>query len=169
MKRIIVIGCPGSGKSVFSRRLAEITGFPLIHLDMIYWKPDKTRLSREEFDDILHRESAGESWIMDGNYARTMEYRLRKCDGVIFMDYPTEVCLQGLRDRAGKNRPDMPWTSEQDDPEFVEYVSRFSKEQRPHILELLDRYSRKQIITLHSRREADELLDYWHRTYKKHS
>ena len=42
MKRIIVIGCPGSGKSTLSRKLHKITGIPLFHLDMMYWNADRT-------------------------------------------------------------------------------------------------------------------------------
>lgn len=50
MNRIMVIGCPGSGKSTFARGLRDITGLPLYYLYMIWHKSDKTNISREEFD-----------------------------------------------------------------------------------------------------------------------
>lgn len=48
-KKIAVIGCPGSGKTTFSKQLATITKLPLYQLDLIYWKCDATHLSRPEF------------------------------------------------------------------------------------------------------------------------
>ena len=76
MKRVIVIGCSGSGKSTFSRKLQEKTGLPLHYLDMIFHKPDKTTLSREEFDRLLMQILREDEWIIDGNYQRTMALRL---------------------------------------------------------------------------------------------
>ena len=67
MKRIIVIGCPGSGKSTFSRALHSITGIPLYHLDMLYWNPDKTIVEKTVFLQRLSRVLREESWIIDGN------------------------------------------------------------------------------------------------------
>ena len=53
MRKIIVIGCPGSGKSTFSKALHRITGIPLIHLDMLYWNPDRTTVERPVFLERL--------------------------------------------------------------------------------------------------------------------
>ena len=53
MLKIIVIGCPGAGKSTFARKLKNITNLPLYHLDMIWHKPNKTNISRKEFDKEL--------------------------------------------------------------------------------------------------------------------
>ena len=35
MKRAIVIGCPGAGRSTFARKLAAKTGLPLYYLDIV--------------------------------------------------------------------------------------------------------------------------------------
>ena len=51
--RIIVLGCSGSGKSTLARELHRLTGLPLIHLDNVWWKEDRTHISREEFDGRL--------------------------------------------------------------------------------------------------------------------
>ena len=79
MKKVIVIGCPGSGKTTFSQRLSEKTGLPLFHLDAIWHKPDKTHITREEFDARLSDIFARDLWIIDGNYQRTLERRLLAC------------------------------------------------------------------------------------------
>ena len=55
MKKIMVIGCPGAGKSTFSRALRDKMGLPLFHLDILFWNSDKTNVSREEFDQKLSR------------------------------------------------------------------------------------------------------------------
>ena len=51
--KILVIGSPGSGKSTFSRKLRDKIGLPLYYLDMIYHKPDRTTVTREEFDEKI--------------------------------------------------------------------------------------------------------------------
>lgn len=109
MKKIMVIGCPGSGKSTFSRELSKQTGIPLYHLDMMYWNPDKTIVDKSVFRERLAKAISQEKWIIDGNYGSTLELRMEACDTVIFLDYPLEVCLEGIQMRKGKPRPDMPW------------------------------------------------------------
>ena len=86
MKKIIVIGCPGSGKSHFSRELNAKTGIPLYHLDMMYWNIDKTSVEKSVFLDRLDSVMQKEKWIIDGNYASTMEMRISNSDTVIFLD-----------------------------------------------------------------------------------
>lgn len=87
MKKIIIIGCPGSGKSTFARKLSDITNIPLYHLDMIWHKPDKTTLTKEEFDEQLRDLLQKSEWIIDGNYQRTLEVRIKECDTIFFAGY----------------------------------------------------------------------------------
>ena len=77
--KIIILGCCGSGKSTLSRKLSDRTGLPLYHLDMIWWRPDETHIPREEFDRKLGEILAGERWIVEGDYRRTYEPRIRAC------------------------------------------------------------------------------------------
>ena len=101
MKKVIVIGSPGAGKSTFSRKLRAVTGLPLYHLDMIWHKPDRTNISREELVQEQKKIMENQSWIIDGNYLSTMELRLENCDTIFLLDYPLEVCLAGAKARIG--------------------------------------------------------------------
>lgn len=158
MKRIIVIGCPGSGKSTFSRTLRDITGIPLYHLDRIFWKKDRSTISKHEFDRKLSEIMNRESWIIDGNYSRTIEMRLEKCDTVFFLDYPVDICLQGVRSRIGQKRSDIPWVETDTDAEFLEFVENFSKTERPKILERLSGHPDVVVYRFTSRAQADQFL-----------
>lgn len=159
MKKIIVIGCPGSGKSTFSRALHKITNIPLFHLDMLNWNADKTTVEKSVFLERLSDTLQKESWIIDGNYGSTMELRLQACDTVFFLDYPLSVCLEGIRQRKGKPRSDMPWMEPmEDDAEFIHFIENYSTDSRPQVLELLKKYKNKNIITFQNRDEAEAFL-----------
>lgn len=158
-KRVAVIGCPGGGKSTFSRALRDRVGLPLYHLDALYWRDDRTHLSREEFYPLMREIIAREEWIMDGNYNSTLEWRISACDLLIFLDYPAEVCLEGVRARRGQKRSDMPWVEEGDDQEFLEFIRAFETESRPRILELIGGYPDKAVVVFRTREEADRYLD----------
>lgn len=156
--RIIVLGCPGSGKSTFARALAARTGLPLIHLDSVWWRADGSHISRDEFDRALAELLAGEKWIMDGDYSRTYEVRLRAADTVIFLDYPEDVCMAGIVGRVGEERPDMPWTESALDPELVAMVKNYARDNRPVLLDLLRRYADRQVLVFTDRTRADRWL-----------
>ena len=161
MKRVIIIGCPGSGKSTFARALHDKTGLPLYPLDLLYWNSDRTTVPREAFcrrlDEILQQDA----WILDGNYGATMEKRLKACDTVFFLDLPLSVCLQGIASRKGKSRPDLPWIEPigEEDNEFVSFVRSYRESARPTVLSLLDRYPEKQTVIFTSHKELERFLN----------
>ena len=160
MNKVIVIGCPGSGKTTFAEKLNKITGLPLYYLDAIWHKPDKTHIPREEFDRRIVEIFSEPYWIIDGNYKRTIEMRMKECDTVFLFDLPTEVCLQGVRDRIGKERYDLPWLEKELDDEFRQFIEVFPNDTLPYIYKLIEKYkSEKQIVIFNSRKEADEYLE----------
>ena len=158
-QKAIIIGSPGSGKSTFARALRDLTDLPLFHLDMLYWNADKTTVEKSVFLERLSDTLQKESWIIDGNYSSTMELRLQACDTVFFLDYPLSVCLEGIRQRKGKPRSDMPWIEPmEDDAEFIRFIENYSTDSRPQVLELLKKYKNKNIITFQNRDEAEAFL-----------
>lgn len=159
MKRILILGCPGSGKSTFAQALQSCTGLPLIHLDNLWWNPDRSHVTRDAFDEKLaFVMRATDAWILDGDYSRTYEVRMKACDTVFFLDYGEAECMAGIRARVGKTRPDMPWTEDVLDPELVEEVQTYRQVQRPAVMELLRQYPEKERFIFHTRPEAEQWL-----------
>ena len=159
MKRVLVIGCPGSGKSTFAKALHKTTGLPLFHLDLMYWNADKSTVEKSVFLDRLSKALQRDEWIIDGNYHSTMERRIAACDTVIFLDYPLEICLDGIKARKGKPRSDMPWVEDgEDDAEFMAFIKNYRTQSRPRVMELLRQYSHKNIVIFSDRTQAETFL-----------
>ena len=160
MNKVIIIGPSGAGKSYFSTKLASITNLPLYHLDNIFWKEDRTHISREEFDKTLLEILEKDSWIIDGDYSRTYELRMKYADTIYFLDFPLEVALAGVESRIGKSRDDIPWKEDIFDPEFNQWIIDWYKDKLPIVRELLKQYKNsKNIIVFKSREEMDSYIE----------
>lgn len=158
MKKVIIIGCPGAGKSTFARKLSAKTGLPLHYLDMIWHKADRTNVTPEEFDATLAGIIENDRWIIDGNYLRTMPMRLENADTVFFFELPIDICLAGAIERLGKDRPDMPWKDYKLDEEFRQWILDFPDSQLPVINRLLESFE-GNVIRFTSRKEADNYIE----------
>lgn len=159
MKRVLVIGSPGAGKSTFARKLRERTGLPLYYLDQIWHCSDGSHLSEKEFDDRLDELLKQERWIIDGNYSRTLVRRLAACDTVFLLDYPTDLCLLGAASRIGRKREDLPWIEQEFDAEFKQHIINFPQKRLPQIYQLLQSIrEEKAVIIFKTREEADNYL-----------
>ncbi len=162
-QKVIVIGCPGAGKSTFSRRLKSETGLPLYYLDMLWHKPDKTTITRSAFDLRLKEILSRDQWIIDGNYTRTLTMRLQACDTVFLLDLPVEECLAAAEARVGTPREDMPWMETEFDEEFKQWILNFPRDELPFIYEQIRRFQeRKHITVFHSR---NEIQAYFNQTF----
>ena len=158
MKKIIVIGCPGSGKTTFAEKLRDKLKIPLFYLDAIWHKPDRTHISRAEYDLRVGEILKKECWIIDGNYSRTIESRISACDTVFLFDLPTDVCLEGAISRLGKERYDIPWIDTELDPALRESIESFPEKNLPTIYSLLEKYNEKAVVIFKTRAEADNYI-----------
>ena len=160
MKRILIIGSPGSGKSTLARRMSEKLDIPCVYLDRLFWKPNWVETPKEEFDMLVRAELEKESWIIDGNYKRTLSMRLNYADTVIWLDYPSIICIWRVWWRHGKIRPDMTENCEEKRDkeffEFLKYIWNFKKEQKGEIEKDLAK-SDAEIIIVHNKKEFKAL------------
>lgn len=164
MKRIIVIGGNGSGKSHFSVLLAEKLALPLVHLDRVFHTDNWQNIPRDEFDKILLAELQKDEWIIDGNYNRTIPIRLKYCDTIFYFDFSTFDCMKGVISRTvkyyGKTRPDMADNcNEKFSPLFYRDVITFNRKHRKDYHKLLEGCDDKTVVIFKNRKEAEEYLN----------
>lgn len=107
MKRIIIIGMMGSGKSTFANKLGKKINLPVIHLDKEYHLPNwEERFTKEEWIEFLKKLLKQKEWIIDGNYKSTLDLRLKATDTVIFFDFPKWLCLfRAIKRSFNKEQP----------------------------------------------------------------
>lgn len=151
MHKILIIGSSGTGKSTLALELGEILNLPVHHLDIYFWKPNWVQNDREQFDAALTEILKKEKWIIDGDYGRTMEWRLRFADTVIFLDYPTRIALYRAFKRRityrNKTRPSITkGCNEKIDWEFIKWIWNFRRNHRQKTLELLEKNKHIQVI-----------------------
>ena len=102
MNRINVVGTSGSGKTMFSRKLAELLEYPYIEMDKIFWGPNWYWPSDDEFFDKLRAALKEPKWVLDGNYTRTIPIKWESADTVIWLDYSFTTTLFQALGRAFK-------------------------------------------------------------------
>lgn len=164
MKKILIIGAGGAGKTTLARRMGDRLGIEVIHLDAVYWQPGWVEPPRSEWLRMVDELLARDSWIMDGNYSGTLDRRMEACDTVIFLDLPGWICvwriLRRLARHYGKTRPDVAaGCDERFSLEFIGWVWNYSRRKRPKILARLDAVAdRKTIIRLRSAGEVERFV-----------
>jgi len=165
VNRILIIGCPGSGKSTLSQQLGDILSLPVIHLDRYYWKPNWVPTPKDEWGQFLVDATEQDQWILDGNYIGTLDLRLQHADTVIFLDMPRYLCIYRIIKRRiqyqGRTRPDL----NEDCPEkldgsFIRWVWNYNKQTRQQVMQRLKGLdSSKRIFVLKNRRDVRELIE----------
>lgn len=165
MKRILIIGNAGAGKSTFAKALSQKLGLPLVHLDQLFWYGDWQTVERLEFDQRLQEELEKPQWIIDGNFSRTLPHRLQYCDTVFWLDMPTITCLWGITKRIitnyGKVREDMGGNCrerfDRQKPAFYKNVIGFNKRHRKKYKALL---AQQEHVTVHILRRRRDIKIY---------
>ena len=165
MKKIILIGSGGAGKSTLASKLGEKLSIEVFHLDQLLWKPNWEMTDKEYQIEIQNNLIVKPAWIIDGNYGGTLDMRIESADTIIFLDRNRFVCIYQILKRVkkynGSARPDM-----QDDcPEkfdfsFLRWVWNFPRKQRVTIIEMLEKVpSDKRIIVLKNKKQIQEFLE----------
>ncbi|UCH05607.1 MAG: AAA family ATPase [Candidatus Thorarchaeota archaeon] len=164
MKRILVLGPSGSGKSTFAKVLADHLGLPWICLDHYYWKPNWVETPAEEWREVVASLISGNEWVMDGNYSKTLEMRIRRADAAIFLDIPRRVSFWRVFKRRivhrGKVRPELAeGCKEKIDLDFIRWIWGYPTRTRPVVDRILNENSEgKTIVVLKGAKQAEEYL-----------
>lgn len=161
--KVLIVGCGGAGKSTLAVEMGKLFHLPIIHLDKLWWLPNWQSRTKEEFDEMLIAELMKSDWIMEGNFSRTFETRLKYADLCIFLDYDTEVCVDGVYKRIqkynGVSRPDMAdGCVEHFNEEFINWIKAFNQNTRPMMLTQLKNAFTPYVI-FKSREDAASWLD----------
>ena len=159
MKRILVIGCPGAGKTYFSKKLSKLLGLPVVHMDNLYWHEDKTRVSTEELKEKLLPYLTKDEWIIDGNYHKTLEMRLPYATDVFVLDISRKECIEGILERIDQPRDDIPWVeTEEDATELIAWTAGYGFRTKDEEMALLDK--NKNHLAIHTIKSRQEMNDY---------
>jgi adenylate kinase family enzyme len=171
MRRVLVIGSGGAGKSTVAAQLGELLELEVNHLDKFYWRPGWVKPEPDEWTRQVTELIDRDSWIIDGNYSGTLELRLRRCDTIVFLDLPRVLCLWRIVKRfflyRNANRPDVgEGCPEKLDFEFVSWVMwDYPRRSRPKIIKLLREHAgEKEIHWLRSRNDVTRFLSQFEST-----
>lgn len=112
MRRVLIFGRGGAGKSTASRRLGSLIGLPVIELDTLFWQAGPAPLGPTEWAAVQERTASADAWIMDGDLGPydVVAPRLRRADTVLVLDYSLHRCAWRAL-RRGRERIDFwVWT-----------------------------------------------------------
>ncbi len=164
MKRILIIGSGGAGKSTLARRLSKISGIPLIHLDRHYWRAGWHQTPKAEWIEDVAVLIASDQWIMDGNFDGSLDLRLSRADTVVFLDMPRYLCFYRVIKRRlsfrGTNRPDLAdGCNEKLDLEFLWWLWRYPNSDRTDCEAKIARAGgHVTVIRLHSAAQVEQFV-----------
>ena len=161
-KRIMILGSAGSGKSTLSIKLGEITGIPVVHLDRLFWNPGWVEAPKGEMDKKVIHAASGESWIIDGGYLRTLNFRMERADSIVFIDLNRYLCIYRVLKRwiknYGKTRADIgEGCPEKIDLPFLKWIWNYPKRSRVETLGKIYN-SGKPVYHLKTRKDVESFI-----------
>lgn len=163
LRRVVVIGPYGAGKTWLAHELGAALQIPVHHLDALRWQADWTLLPRPEWVALLERLVAGDAWVMDGNFEGTLDIRLQRCETILVLDAPLWLAFaRTVRRRLSRGeRRDLPSElRERLNLNLLRLFVRYRREVRPKLLELVAEYAAgRQVVVLRRRADARSLLD----------
>lgn len=163
MRRVLVIGPCGAGKSTLAFALAERTGLPLHHMDKLNWLPGWVDGGNDRVRAGLERIFATDRWIIEGNYGSTLSERIARADTIVQLDFPIPLCLWRIVKRVvthrGRTRADMTEDCpERFDLAFLWYVATWRLGPGPRTEDKLRGHEQK-LVRLRSPKELARWLD----------
>lgn len=164
MRKILVIGSGGAGKSTFANRLGKLLNIEVLHLDKFYWRPGWVETPKSEWQKKVEELLGRDAWIMDGNYSGTLDTRFKACDTAIFLDMARTVCLWRVLKRAiiyrNKRRPDIAeGCPERLTLEFILWIWNYPSRTRPKIVRMFEsNHEEKKVVWLRSQADVEGFL-----------
>lgn len=163
MNKIVVIGCPGSGKSTLTFKLEKLLKYPVLHLDKIYHIDNEHHITREELVNAVNQFAlSSNNWIIDGNYISTVEQRIKLADTIILFNISTRTCVKNAYERAKHEKgSDMAdgFDYSKVDENFIKFIKSFKTDALPKIIELYEKYkSEKNFIVFNNYKQVDKFV-----------
>jgi adenylate kinase family enzyme len=165
VRRIVIVGSGGSGKSRLAITLGEQLDIPVVHLDRLYWRPGWEPTPDDEWRAVQAELVRQPAWILDGNHEATLDVRLPAADAVVFLDVPRGRCLARAVRRSfayrWRSRPDRAeGCRERLDRDFVRWIWTFPARGRPALLAAIrDHAAHAEVVRLRTRRDVRRFLN----------
>ncbi len=160
MKRILVIGVSGTGKTRFANLLSKKLNIPVVNLDSIFWKKNWVEENEEVVKQKIARVIDQEVWIIEGFIEPLSKERVEAADTIIYLDYSGYQATMGGLTRMIRHsrtpRPEMP-KGNTDKPSYKFLKSLFKREERPEIERALK--GSDKVVRLKSRKITREYLE----------
>ena len=164
VRRVLIIGNSGGGKSTLARRLGEKLGLPVIHLDVLFWKPGWVESDDDEFHARIAAFQREDAWISDGNFGGSWDLRMPLADTIIWIDQPAWLCLVRAISRVVEYRdgvrPDMAeGCRESVDFKFYHFILTYQRKVAPKLEAALATHgAHARIVRLKNDREIADFL-----------
>jgi hypothetical protein len=161
-RRILVLGSPGSGKTLLSTSLSRHLGLELLRLDDFFWKPGRVRMPTDEWRQLVVKLASRPTWIMDGTYEASLDLRIPVADAIVYIQSSRWACLWRVVTRRLLSR----WRHHDESTHghaitsfFVRYVFRFPAVTQPEVFRLIAQQGcGKPVIVLGAANEVDLLM-----------